>query len=200
VVIRNTSVSKTATLTKYIRDTFQDQGAPTVSGEYFDKMFARKTHRIQVQIWDTAGQEKFRSITRRFYRDCAGALLVYDLLSEDSFSSLGQWLEDARQEARDDLVAVVLENKLDLLKEKGEEVRAVSIEKVEEFAETHNLRQWEVSAKTGEGLGEAFDHLVSELEKVIDSGDSHFALPVHTQEEVIALADELPPQHPGCAC
>ena len=70
------------------------------------------------QIWDTAGQERFRSVTRSYYRGAAGALLVYDITSRESFNSLANWLTDARTLASPSIVILLVGNKKDLEEER----------------------------------------------------------------------------------
>lgn len=69
---------------------------------------------IKLQIWDTAGQESFRSITRSYYRGAAGALLVYDITRRETFNTLASWLEDARQHANSNMTIMLIGNKSDL--------------------------------------------------------------------------------------
>lgn len=78
---------------------------------------------------DTAGQERFRSVTRSYYRGAAGALLVYDVSSRDSFSSLQNWLTDARSLASPSIVVILVGNKKDL-----EAQREVSYQEASQFA------------------------------------------------------------------
>lgn len=69
---------------------------------------------VKLQIWDTAGQESFRSITRSYYRGAAGALLVYDITRRETFDHLVSWLEDARQHANSNMTIMLIGNKADL--------------------------------------------------------------------------------------
>ena len=69
---------------------------------------------IKLQIWDTAGQESFRSITRSYYRGAAGALLVYDITRRETFNHLTTWLDDARQHSSSHMVIMLIGNKSDL--------------------------------------------------------------------------------------
>ena len=73
---------------------------------------------IKLQIWDTAGQESFRSITRSYYRGAAGALLVYDITRRETFNHLTRWLEEARHNANSDMVVMLIGNKSDLENER----------------------------------------------------------------------------------
>ena len=94
-------------------------------------------------VFAQAGQESFRSITRSYYRDAAGALLVYDITRRDSFSHLTRWLEEAKQNGNPNMVIMLIGNKSDL-----EHRRAVSTQEGEAFAAEHGLIFLETSAKT----------------------------------------------------
>lgn len=106
---------------------------------------------IKVQIWDTAGQESFRSITRSYYRGSICALLVYDITRRSSFDNLTRWLDDMRDNAYSKMIIVLIGNKDDLKTE-----REVSTEEGQEFADKHNLMFMETSAKTGHNIENAF--------------------------------------------
>lgn len=69
---------------------------------------------VKLQIWDTAGQDRFRAVTRSYYRGAAGALLVYDVTSRDSYNHVGTWLNDARTMANPDISLILVGNKTDL--------------------------------------------------------------------------------------
>ena len=90
-----------------------------------------------------AGQESFRSITRSYYRDAAGALLVYDITRRESFNHLTRWLEEARQNGNPNMTIMLIGNKSDL-----EHRRAVSTKEGELFAQENGLVFMETSAKT----------------------------------------------------
>ena len=130
---------------------------------------------MKLQIWDTAGQERFKSVTRGYYRGAAGALLVYDITSRDTFNALSHWLSDAKTLASPKIVILLVGNKKDLDKD-----REVTFLEASRFAqENGNLRFFflfsrrkfflfsfsflllelmflETSAKTGESVEEAF--------------------------------------------
>ena len=121
---------------------------------------------VKLQIWDTAGQESFRSITRSYYRGAAGALLVYDITRRDTFQHLGRWLEEAKQHAQPNMVILLIGNKNDL-----EHKRAVSTEEGQAFAETNGLLFLETSAKTAYNVEQAFLKTADEIHSKIQSGE-----------------------------
>ena len=106
---------------------------------------------IKLQIWDTAGQESFKSITRSYYRGAAGALLVYDITRRDTFTHLTRWLEEVRQNGNPECVVMLIGNKSDC-----EDRRQVSTEEGERFARENSLIFLETSAKTAHNVEDAF--------------------------------------------
>merc|ERR1719482_1898538 len=120
---------------------------------------------IKLQIWDTAGQESFRSITRSYYRGAAGALLVYDITRRDTFNHLTTWLEDARQHSNSNMTIMLIGNKSDL-----EHRRAVSFEEGQQFANEHGLIFLETSAKTAANVEEAFINTAKKIYEKIQQG------------------------------
>ncbi|CAH1766288.1 14652_t:CDS:10 [Entrophospora sp. SA101] len=124
----------------------------TISVEFGARLVTIEDKKIKLQIWDTAGQESFRSITRSYYRGAAGALLVYDITRRETFEHLHIWLEDARQHSNSNTTIMLIGNKKDL-----ETKRAVSYEEGEKFARQNNLFFIEASAKTAENVEKAFN-------------------------------------------
>ncbi|KAJ8557985.1 hypothetical protein K7X08_004751 [Anisodus acutangulus] len=122
---------------------------------------------IKLQLWDTAGIENFRSITRLYYRGAVGALLVYDVTRRDTFEKLSSWLEDIREEGDKRLTVMVVANKCDA----DEGIRVVSKEEGENFAISNECLFREVSARTAANVEEAFDVTAEEIYKKIGNGE-----------------------------
>ena len=120
---------------------------------------------IKLQIWDTAGQESFRSITRSYYRGAAGALLVYDITRRETFNHLTSWLEDARQHSNSNMTIMLIGNKSDL-----EHRRAVTYAEGEQFARENGLIFLETSAKTAHNVEEAFVNTSKQIYAKIQEG------------------------------
>lgn len=120
---------------------------------------------VKLQIWDTAGQESFRSITRSYYRGAAGALLVYDITRRETFTHLAQWLEEARQNSNSNMVVMLIGNKSDL-----EHRRAVSTKEGHQFALENGLVFMETSAKTACNVEQAFIQTADKIFSNIQSG------------------------------
>ena len=119
---------------------------------------------MSLQIWDTAGQEAYRSVARSYYRGSTAALLVYDVTNRLSFNSLPSWLSDARDFGSESLVAMAVGNKVDL-----GDAREVTRDEGEAFARENRLLFIETSAKTSQNVDEAFVGIAREIISKIQS-------------------------------
>ncbi|KAK9501374.1 hypothetical protein O3M35_012109 [Rhynocoris fuscipes] len=149
IVIGDTGVGKSCLLLQFTDKRFQPVHDLTIG----------------VEIWDTAGQEAFRSITRSYYRGAAGALLAYDITRRETFNHLTSWLDDARQHSNSNMVIMLIGNKTDL-----ESRREVRKEEGEAFAREHGLIFMETSAKTATNVEEAFINTAKEIYVKIQEG------------------------------
>ncbi|CAH8656692.1 unnamed protein product [Schistosoma rodhaini] len=151
IIIGDTAVGKSCLLLQFTDQRFQPVYDLTIGVEFGARMVNIGDKQIKLQVWDTAGQESFRSITRSYYRGAAGALLVYDVTRRDTFNHLASWLQDARQHASPNMVITLVGNKCDL-----DARREVKQEEAEAFARENNLLFVETSAKTGVNVEQAF--------------------------------------------
>jgi Ras-related protein Rab-2A len=158
-------VGKSCLLLQFTDKRFQHVHDLTIGVEFGSRMVSIDDKQIKLQIWDTAGQESFRSITRSYYRGAAGALLVYDVTRRDTFEHLASWLEDAKQHANPNMTIMLVGNKADL-----EHRRAVAKEEGAAFAEEHGLLFLETSAKTSANVEEAFIAAAGKICEKIDGG------------------------------
>ena len=119
-------------------------------------MDAPMGERVKLTIWDTAGQERFRTLTKSYFRGASAALMVYDVTREDTFAGLEAWLEEVDAHATsDDVVKMLVANKIDL---DGE--RVVSRQQGIDFARRNAMMYIETSARTAEGVKNAFQEVV----------------------------------------
>mmetsp|Transcript_2104 Transcript_2104/g.5334 ORF Transcript_2104/g.5334 Transcript_2104/m.5334 type:complete len:214 (-) Transcript_2104:556-1197(-) len=165
IIIGDTGVGKSCLLLQFTDKRFQPVHDLTIGVEFGARMINIDGKQIKLQIWDTAGQESFRSITRSYYRGAAGALLVYDITRRETFNHLASWLEDARQHANPNMTIMLIGNKCDLTHR-----RAVTTEEGEQFAKEHGLIFLETSARTAHNVEEAFINTAREIYRKIQDG------------------------------
>ncbi|CAM9161161.1 unnamed protein product [Chrysoparadoxa australica] len=165
IIIGDTGVGKSCLLLQFTDKRFQPVHDLTIGVEFGARMINIDSRQIKLQIWDTAGQESFRSITRSYYRGAAGALLVYDITRRDTFNHLTRWLEEARQNSNTNMVIMLIGNKSDL-----EHRRAVSTKEGEQFAAENGLVFLETSAKTAANVEAAFIQTAEQIYENIVSG------------------------------
>jgi len=165
IIIGDTGVGKSCLLLQFTDKRFRPVHDLTIGVEFGARMVTIDEKSIKLQIWDTAGQESFRSITRSYYRGAAGALLVYDITRRDTFNHLTRWLEEALQNGNKNMTIMLIGNKSDL-----EHRRQVTTEEGEQFAKEHGLIFFETSAKTATNVEEAFIQTAQKIYEKIQSG------------------------------
>lgn len=165
IIIGDTGVGKSCLLLQFTDHRFIPQHDLTIGVEFGARFVTVDNKQMKLQIWDTAGQESFRSITRSYYRGAAGALLVYDITRRETYNHLTAWLEDARQHSNQNTTIMLIGNKCDL-----ESKRAVSREEGEAFAKEHGLFFMETSARTSANVEEAFVNTASNIYEKIQKG------------------------------
>ena len=131
--------------------------------------------RIKLSLWDTAGQETYKSVTRSYFRGASGALLVFDITRRATFLHAIDWLNDLRQIAEEGIVVVLVGNKSDLASSSqgvgGENRRAVSVEEAEAWCRANRVMRYvETSAKSGEGVEAAFLEVAQKVYEGIEKG------------------------------
>ena len=156
IIVGNTRVGKTCIVDNLVSGCIQEDVAPTIGASFMTYLVKRpKASDVRLDIWDTAGQEKFMAITSTYYRNAVYALVVYDISDRTSFESLEKWIDDLHEHAPPTIKIVLVGNKKDL-----EADRQITPEEAEKFKQDHELVMFrEVSALTGFGVKELFDSL-----------------------------------------
>ncbi len=158
VIIGDTYVGKTNILSRYISNEFDPNSNSTIGVELTTKTYNFDNNDVKVQIWDTAGQEKYRSITSSYYKGAQGCLLVYDITKKNSFDNIDKWYSELKSNSDEKIYTMLLGNKSDL-----EENREVSIEEAEKKAKNFNIAFMETSAYNGNNINKAFNELINNV-------------------------------------
>ncbi|KAL1914664.1 uncharacterized protein VTP21DRAFT_8075 [Calcarisporiella thermophila] len=158
IIIGDSGVGKSCLLLQFTDKRFEPAHDLTIGVEFGARFVDAGGKRIKVQVWDTAGQESFRSITRSYYRGAAGALLVYDITRRETFDHLIVWLAEARRYTHTSTAITLVGNMCDLAAR-----RKVSREEGENFAREHGLKYIETSAKLNVNVEEAFISTAAEI-------------------------------------
>ena len=149
-------VGKTSILLKYVQDKFSEVAISTIGVDFMDKIINNGNKKIKLQIWDTSGQEKYKSIAANFLRNADGVFLVFDLTQKSSFEHVKKWLNDVN-DYNEEVKIILLGNKNDL------EKREVNNDTADKYANNHNFQYFETSAKNGTNINEAFKAMVNLL-------------------------------------
>ena len=151
IFLGDQGVGKSCILNRFMNNTFTEEYQATIGLDFQSKNVQIDNQDIHLLLYDTAGQEKFRSLIPMYTRDANIILLVYEVTSKDSFLHLNHWLNDLTTVKKDEVIFVVVGNKTDL-----EDKREVSREEGEQFAKDNDYLFAEVSAKYGEGFEDLF--------------------------------------------
>ena len=184
ILLGDISVGKTSIIRRFIEDDFINTYNCTMGVEFrLKSLILDEKHRLDLKIWDTCGEEKFRAITRQYYRDVNGVLLVFDLTNSLSFEQLNSWLQDLENCGEKDLSIIIIGNKCDLTLK-----REVDASKIKNFLKDKDyLLYSETSALTGEGIVDAFKTLCRKIMETnkMDNIDEHNESLKHSRFEGI---------------
>ena len=159
-LLGNPGVGKTCIISRYIDNVFNENNASTIGANYSEKIINKKGKEYQLDIWDTAGQEKFHSLGKHFYKDSYVVCLVYDIVNQESLDALKSvWYPDLQKYGEKYAVLAVVGNKNDLY----ERDDVVSDEEAKAFAKEINATFMLTSAKSGDGIEKLFDILKNEI-------------------------------------
>jgi Ras-related protein Rab-4B len=197
IVIGDTAVGKSCLLHRFIDNKFKKESTHTIGVEFGSKIIEVGGRNVKLQIWDTAGQERFRSVTRSYYRGAAGAILVYDITSRETYNHVTSWLSDARSLANKDIAIILVGNKADLPN------REVTFLEASRFAQENDLMFLETSALSGEGVDGVFFQCARSILSKIQSGvldPESMGSGVQHGDSKSARESAKKKQESGCAC
>ena len=158
LLIGDTAVGKTCMILKYTDDKFPEAHISTIGVEYKSHILKTDKYKITLNIWDTSGQERFRSITKSFFTNTNGVLFVYDITNLKSFENVKNWIKDSEMFGKYD--SILCGNKLDLNNK-----REVQFDTLKEYGIKQKMPVIETSAKEGTNIKEAFKMMVDQILK-----------------------------------
>jgi small GTP-binding protein len=151
IIIGDSFVGKSKILLRYVNNTYNENFVITIGAEFGAKTINIDDQEIRIQIWDTAGMENFKSITRSYYKNSLCAIIVYDITNKDSFKNVLKWIEDCKNFSPKEILFVLIGNKCDL-----SEKREVNEEEGKKIAKEYNMIFFETSAKDNINISELF--------------------------------------------
>ena len=158
IFVGDQGTGKSCILNRFANNQFDDQYQATIGLDFQSKNVLIKDQDVRLLLYDTAGQEKFRSLIPMYIRESHIVLFVYDITRKESFDSIPKWFSDVLDIKSNEAVFVLIGNKIDL-----ENERKVSFEEGKKFADEKNIIFGEVSAKTGDGFEILFREHIFEL-------------------------------------
>ncbi len=157
-LLGNCGVGKSSIIQRYTSNSFQEDYNSTNGGSYSQKSISIDDTLYQLDIWDTAGQEKYRSLGKNFYKEAYIVILVYDITREDSLEGIKTiWYPDLQQFGEKCKILALVGNKCD----RYEEENTVNEEEARAYAKEINANFFIVSAKNGDNIKNLFDKLIT---------------------------------------
>lgn len=156
VLLGSGAVGKTCIATRYVRGNFLNSTVSTVGASYYTKTFVIGQDQYDFNIWDTAGQELYRSLTPMYYRNAHAALIVFDVTSRSSFEAAEIWIKDLL-DINEGVFAILIANKIDL-------DRIIEESEGQKLADKYGLLYVETSACTGVGIDKAFQMIIQQIQ------------------------------------
>ena len=166
MILGNTSVGKTSFIIKYTENTFQEVYLSTIGIDYKIKKLTYNEQKYNLYIYDTTGEERFRSLSFNLIKFTEGVILMYDITNKSSFKSIPEWIESAREHKGENYPIIIIGNKIDL-----EEKRKISTEEGENLAKKYGLDFFEISNKEDINIKEAIFTLFKKVLIYIEQKD-----------------------------
>jgi len=174
LLLGDSSVGKTCFLLRYSDDTFTENHISTIGLDYrFKLVNLENDKKVKLQIWDTAGQDRFRAITKNYYKGAHGIILIYDVTNISTFNNIKSWVSQIRENTTEKIKIALVGNKID-----EEDIRKISNDEGQKLADEYDLKFFESSAKKNLRVSEVFNYITEEInnqniKKEIENGDKN---------------------------
>ncbi|KAI1724858.1 ras family domain-containing protein [Ditylenchus destructor] len=167
VLIGDMGVGKTCVVQRFKNGSYIEKQGTTIGVDFTMKTLIVDGKRIKLQIWDTGGQERFRTITQSYYRSANGIILCYDITCRQSSESLHRWIDDVSKFAVPNVAKILIGTKADL-----QDQRVIDPEEGEQLCRAHNMIKFlEVSSKSNVNVDVVFNELARQLKAQYDTGN-----------------------------
>ena len=166
LILGDSSVGKTSLISRYANGIFKEEYLATVGLDYYNKQDTINNLNVLVKLWDTAGQERFKSLTPNYFRNAEGVVIVFDVTNLETFENLKYWISSIKSNLGEKNIIIpiiIIGNKIDM-----DDMRDINKEEADKFAKENDYKYFEASAKTGEGVDEAFREIVNQI---LDNSD-----------------------------
>ena len=180
LLLGDSAVGKSCLLLRYCDEKFQDLHLATIGLDFRLKtIYLENNKKIKVQIWDTAGQDRFLAITKNYYRGANGILLVFDVTNLSSFEHIKNWIEQIKEEAPEKIIIYLVGNKIDCIHN-----RLISNEEGKKLAGQFRLKYYETSAKNDENVNSTFLDLIKEINSIYgDSENENYGTTINANKK-----------------
>jgi len=160
ILLGDSGVGKSSIIKRYMEDKFDSNIAVTFGSNFLEKIITIKDKKVKLELWDTAGQEEFRSVTKIFIKNSKIVVLVYNITVKQTFENLNYWYDFIHKEIGQNIIYGLAGNKTDLILEEGFEEEVPS-EEAKEFAEKINATFSQISAReSGNEIIQLFEQLI----------------------------------------
>ena len=158
VFLGDQSVGKSSILTRFVRDSFDNNPNSTIGVDFIVKTIQRDDKTFKIHFWDTAGQERYNSLASSYSRDSRACILVYDITNRDSFLGLRKWHNNIKDHLLPEVILVVVGNKEDMIDQE-----ASTLLEGHDYAESIGALYMRTSAKQGTGIKELFTEISKKI-------------------------------------
>ncbi len=154
IIVGNAYVGKSNIIYRFVENKFSENYKATINLDFSYKNMKINDKIFRIQLWDTAGQEEFQSISRGYYKSGACALVVYDITDRETFNNVSSWVEECKNNGPSTITLVLVGNKIDL-----EDQRKIKEEEAKEICDKYKYAYKEISCKSGQNINEVFDEI-----------------------------------------
>ena len=179
ILVGDSSTGKSCLIERVDKNKFNPNSKSTIGVDFKKKVFLYNGKNVETIIWDTCGQERYRAISKTYYRSSDAAILVYDITNRTSFKNLDKWLNEIR-DVDEGMKIILVGNKSD-----SEENRSVKFNEGLEYSKKNNLIFLEASAKNDFNVNEIFDIIVKELVLKMKSQNIESNLYIKEENELL---------------